>query len=140
MWGRAPDLSALPIELPPCPQRAGLEPATSPLEVDNRRASTRPLPRHPRPFHSVSTEEARAGVEPANGSFADYLPRRRDPCRARFQERASRRTRTSDLQFRKLASYPLDHGSGVGRAGLEPAGGMLGLQPSAVAAAPPTLG
>jgi hypothetical protein len=28
--------------------------------------------------------------------------------------RASRRTRTSDLQFRKLASYPLDHGSRVG--------------------------
>jgi hypothetical protein len=35
-------------------------------------------------------------------------------------------------------SYPLDHGSEVRRGGLEPPCGMPGLQPSAVAAAPPT--
>jgi hypothetical protein len=41
----APDLGALPIELPPGrPRWTGLEPATSPSEVVTGAASTRPAP------------------------------------------------------------------------------------------------
>jgi hypothetical protein len=42
--------------------------------------------------------------------------------------------------LRWVASYPLDHRSLVRRDGLEPSCGMPGLQPGAVAAAPPTRG
>ncbi len=105
---------------------------TLPARTDsNRRSPLRtrlPCPLDYGPWRR-GTESSRQPV-----SFAGRRPRQREP-----RHSAPARSRTGQPSFGGTAENPLP-GARVRREGLEPPCGMPGLQPGAVAAAPPTLG
>jgi hypothetical protein len=117
MWGCAPGLGALPIELPPGrPRWTGLEPATSPLEVVTGTASTRPAPwQHDEPTaeHHGGTTGNRIRLLTALQAASHH---QRDSCHARAQDDSNVR-----LLLRRKPCCPLHYEPRALPAGLEPA-------------------